>query len=140
LPVEVCEWVIDIAWQNTLIACALVSKDWHPRSRYHLDRAIYLSSSKQVRQLSKRMRSARSATSASTAARPASHIIIRGEARAGSHYAPASHLGTFAAMLARELPGAAQLTLSSIDWRASMVQPRCLHRMAVFRGITRLAL
>ena len=69
---------------------------------------------------------------------PSSHIVIRGEASAGS--APAPHLGTFAAMLARQLPGATQLTLSSVYWRPTMVQPRCLNLLAVFRGITRLAL
>ena len=127
-------------WQSTLISCALVCKGWHSRSRYHLDRAIYLSSREQVRRLSTRVRFVRNAYPASSfiLRNPSSHIVIRGEASAGS--APAPHLGTFAAMLARQLPGATQLTLSSVYWRPTMVQPRCLNLLAVFRGITRLAL
>ena len=129
-------------WQSTLISCALVCKKWYPRSRYHLDRAIYLSSREQVRRLSVRVRSASSTYHGnSTIPYPSSHIIIHGEAGTRlSHYAPALHLGTFAAMLARQLPSATQLTLSSVDWHAGMVQPRCLNLLAAFRGITRLAL
>lgn len=122
-------WLEQHAWRSTLCACALVSKEWYFRSHYHLKKHAWLSSSKQVRELLKRLR-ADCGYGAMV-----EHVTISGALSRGVAQ-PIPHLGAFATMLCRHLPGVERLTMRNVIWLVGSVQPKCLTYLAAFRALT----
>lgn len=125
-------------WRTVLTSCALVSHAWYLRTKFHLERHVSLTSSKQVRILSARLRSqvgsremARQVTIFGLSPKRAAQQASRGSA---------PHLSAFAATLPGLLPRLERLTLAHIRWRVGLVQPKHLALLAAFRIVTCLDL
>ncbi|KAH9837368.1 uncharacterized protein C8Q71DRAFT_598732 [Rhodofomes roseus] len=120
-------------WRTALISCAFVCKGWYHRSRHRLDKHVWLWSRRQVKILARRLRQGNNPRDV------VRHVTILGT-RFADDEEPAPYLGTFAAMLARQLPVLECLTLCNVSWQVGSMHPRCISYLAAFHSITRLEL